>query len=85
MKKILIAIIIIAAIWFLHRENPTFNEHKTAISKGGRVAEARWDDLEFKNYLLLSFTQSHSRRSMVSFGICTYVRVLDDEWLDFNI
>lgn len=80
MRKLLIAVIVIAAIWLIHRTNPTFNDHKSAIAPRHSITGPRWNDLKYRDYFLVSFTQSMSKKSMVSYGLCSYVHVADDKW-----
>ena len=80
MKKFLIIIIIVAAIYLLHRFNPSFDDHKLAIAPNSSQLSVVWEDLVYKDYFVISFTQSAGKKSMVSYGLCTYVHVADEKW-----
>lgn len=81
MKKIIIILVICGIIWFIHSINPTIEDHMDLIDPELSYESAVWDDLEYKDYFVASFTGSRKKGSMVTFGLCKYVKLVDEEWL----
>lgn len=81
MKNIIIIIAVIGFIFFLNYINPEFDDHKSEISSGIKLDSPVWENLIYKDFAVVSFTSNASNGSMVSFGLCKYVKVVDDEWI----
>ena len=79
MKKFIVIAILVGLVWFIHYLNPSFDNHKAAISPETALDSEFWDDLQYKDYYLVSFT-NNDKGTMVSFGLCKYVNVVDEEW-----
>ncbi len=80
MKKYIIIIILGGLIWYVHSINPIFEDHMDLIDPDTSYESVIWDDLQYKDYSLFSATSSRKKLSMVSFGLCKYVKVVDEEW-----
>jgi len=81
MRNIIIIIAVIGLLFLLNYINPKFDDHKSAISTEIKLDSPVWENLIYKNFALASFTSNASKGSMVSFGFCKYVKVVDDEWV----
>jgi len=80
-----IAVVIVAGIVFgINYVNPTLGDHKSAISPTFAVESKNWDDLEYKDYYVASFTNSVDKKTMVSFGFLKYVNVVDKKWVPLS-
>ncbi|MDF1580678.1 MAG: hypothetical protein P1P74_07830 [Desulfuromonadales bacterium] len=84
-KRFLIFAAFVGSIWFVHSINPTFDDHMDRIQPEGMTQQINWDDLIYTDLYFLSFTKSYQKQSMVSFGLCRYVNVVDDEWAQRNV
>jgi len=85
MKKYIIILILGGLVWYVHYINPTLEDHMDAIDPEISYDAAFWDDLEYKDYSLVSFTNSRKKIAMVSFGLCKYVKVVDEEWAEQQV
>jgi hypothetical protein len=81
MKNTAIIILAIGFLFLLNHINPEFDDHKSAISTEIKLDSPVWKNLTYKDFVVASFTTSASKGSMVSFGLCKYVKVVDDEWV----
>ena len=82
MDKIIYLFIIIAIAAGLSYLNPRFEDHKLALSPDIEIDAPVWDGLQFKDYFVVSFTSDTAiGGSMVSYGLCNYVKVVDEEWV----
>ena len=81
MKYILIILVAAGFLFLLNYINPKFDDHKTAISTEIKLDSPVWENLEYKDFFVASFTSSASKGSMVSFGLCQFVKVVDNEWI----
>jgi len=79
LKKLIAVVIVIGLFWGLHYINPSFDDHKSAISPDSSFENELWDELVYKDYYIISFTNS-AKGTMVSFGLTKYVNVVDKEW-----
>jgi hypothetical protein len=77
-------LILAGVIWFVHTINPGFNDHKRAIAPDTLSSSEMWHNLAYKDYFVLSFTNGLPKESMVSFGLCGFVRIVDEEWAAKN-
>ncbi len=82
MKKYIIIAILCGIVWYIHYINPTFEDHMDFIDAETSYDAAMWEDLDYKDYALVSFTNSRKKISMVSFGLCNYVKVVDEDWAE---
>jgi len=81
MKYIVIIVVVAGFLFLLNYINPKFDEHKSAISAEIKLDSPVWENLEYKDFFVASFTSNASKGSMVSFGLCRFVKVVDDEWI----
>ncbi len=82
MSKYIFVVIVIAIVGGLHFINPTFEEHKLALSSELATDDPIWDGLNYKDYFLVSFMSDvEMGGSMVTYGLCKYVKVVDEEWV----
>jgi hypothetical protein len=79
MQKVILALVIAGLVWFMHDINPDFDAHKEMILPDAPLESEIWDELEYKDYFLISFTRA-DRGTMVSAGLCNYIKVVDEEW-----
>ena len=85
MGKYIFGVIVIAIVAGLHFINPSFEEHKLALATELATDAPVWDGLNYKDYFLVSFTSDiEMGGSMVSYGLCKYVKVVDEEWVTNN-
>ncbi len=82
MKKYIIIAILCGIVWYVHYINPAFEDHMDIIGPETSYDSPIWDDLVYKDYAIASFTNSRRKISMVSFGICKYVKVVDEDWAE---
>lgn len=80
MKNILIIVILAAFVFCLHYINPKIDDHKSAIASEMKLDNQVWKNLKYKDFFVASTTSSASKGSMVSFGFCKYVKVVDTDW-----
>jgi len=80
MGKIFAIIIVVGLVLVVNFLNPKFEDHKFAISSEISVESENWEDLEYKDYFVVSFTKSFQKKTMVSFGFLNYIQVVNDEW-----
>ena len=85
LKRFLIFVSFCGAIWFVHSTNPIFDDHMDMIQPEEMTQQINWDDLVYTDLLFLSFTKSASMNTLVSFGLCRYVNVVDDEWAQKHV
>ncbi len=81
MKYIVIIVVMAGFLFLLNYINPKFDDHKSAISTEIEFDSPVWENLEYKDFFVASFTSNASKGSMVSFGLCQFVKVVDDEWI----
>ena len=81
MKYIVIIVVLAGFLFLLNYINPKFDDHKSAISAEIELDSPVWGNLEYKDFFVASFTSNVSKGSMVSFGLCRFVKVVDDEWI----
>ncbi len=89
MKKLLF-LLLIAPFVFAYYKKPLLNEHKAKIYTVAVQAESavdddvlarpEWDNLEFRDWTIATATQDKEKHSMVSFGIATWVKIVDTDW-----
>ena len=80
MKSIVILVVAAGFLFLLNYINPKFDDHKSAISTEIKLDNPVWENLKYKDFFVASFTSNASKGSMVSFGLCKYVKVVDTEW-----
>lgn len=80
MKNLIIILVLVGALFVLKYINPTFEDHQSSISTEIQLNSPLWDNLEYKDYFVASFTSDIKKGSMVSLGFCKYIKVVDDEW-----
>jgi hypothetical protein len=90
MKTMLIFIAIIAPFVLANYYRPTLDQHKTKIyaQAAGEatavdeelLARPEWNGLEFNDWALVTATQDKQKQTMVSYGIGTYIKVVDPKW-----
>ena len=86
----LVFIILLAAIWLAHSTRPPLEDHLQRIYTLANGPEAtfgeaekslpQWEQVEFKDWYLLTATQDKEKKNLISVGIPKYVRVLDLDW-----
>ena len=81
MKSIIIILIAAGFLFLLNHINPKFDDHKFTISTEIKLDSPVWENLKYKDFFVASFTSNASKGSMVSFGLCKYVKVVDTEWI----
>ncbi len=81
MKNIIIIVVIAGILFLFNYINPKFDDHKQAISTEIKLDSPVWENLNYKDFFVASFTSNAEKGSMVSFGLCTYVKVVDTEWI----
>lgn len=81
MRNIIIIIAVIGLLFFLNHINPKFDDHKSAISTEIKLDSPVWENLIYKNFAIASFTSNAGNGSLVSFGLCKFVKVVDYEWV----
>ena len=81
MKFIVVIVLAAGLLFLLNYINPTFDDHKSAISAEIKLDSPVWGNLKYKDFFVASFTSNDSKGSMVSFGLCRFVKVVDDEWV----
>jgi hypothetical protein len=82
MKGVVIILLLAGFVYLLHYINPTFEEHKAAISTQIAADSPLWDKLNYKDYVVVSFTSGTEKSSMVTFGLCKFVKLVDKEWAE---
>ena len=90
MKNKLIILAIIGLVFFLYRSNPSFEDHIEKIgsdlpensSISEEVEEKIRGKLTYKDYSIISATQSRERGTMVSVGIMRKVKVVNETWAE---
>lgn len=90
MKKILVIMIIIAPFMYLSYKKPLLDDHKMLIYSVATDEDTEgrddildlpeWDDLEFLDWVFLTATQDAEKKSLVSYGILSYRKVVDKDW-----
>ena len=80
MKSIIIIVVAAGFLFLVNYINPKFDDHKSAISTEIKLDSPVWENLEYKDFFVASFTSNVSKGSMVSFGLCKFVKVVDTEW-----
>lgn len=90
MKKILVIMLIIAPFMYLSYKKPLLDDHKIFIysvateeETGGRddiLELSEWDDLELLDWVFLTATQDTEKKTLVSYGILSYRKVVDKDW-----
>ena len=81
MKNIIILIILVGFVFLINYINPKFDDHKYAISTELDLDNPVWENLEYKDFFVASFTSNVDKGSMVSFGLCKFVKVVDEEFV----
>jgi hypothetical protein len=89
-KKIIIIAILVAPFVFAYKTKPTLDDHKTKIYqlagstedplKGEQLALPEWDGVEFVDWVFITGTRNKEKQSLISFGLCKYVKVVDTDW-----
>ena len=87
MKKKLIILAIIGLIVYLYRSNPSFEDHIAKIgsdfletgSVSEQVEEKIREKLTYKDYSIVSATQSRETGTMVSVGFLRRVKVVNEK------
>ena len=69
---------------------PEFSAHQKTIYERSTGSEAppvaelaalpEWKELTFRDFYLVTATQSKGRQSIVSYGFFRYIKVMDKEW-----
>lgn len=90
MKKLLVFLLIVGPLVFAANKKPLLDDHKAkiyAVAAGaGSAADAEilakpeWDKLEFCDWGIVTATQDKEKHSLVSYGIVTYIKVMDRDW-----
>lgn len=84
-KRLLIFLAFAGGVWFVQSINPTFDDHADMIQPESMVQQVDWDNLIYSDLFFLSLTKSAKTQTLVSFGFCNYVNVVDDEWAQKNV
>lgn len=80
MKNIIIVVVAAAFLFLLNFINPKFDDHKSLISTETKLDSPVWENLEYKDFFVASTTSNAQKGSMVSFGFCKFVKVIDLKW-----
>ncbi|MBV5341545.1 MAG: hypothetical protein J0665_18650 [Deltaproteobacteria bacterium] len=90
MKKWLFIAIVIAPFVYTNYNKPLLIKHQQKIyqvATGSTEAVddtvsalPQWEGLEFVDWKFVTATRDKNKRSLVSYGIVDYIKVLDSEW-----
>jgi hypothetical protein len=90
MKKWIIIALVLAPFVYANYNKPLLLKHQQKIyqlATGSTEAvddevytQPQWDGLEFVDWKILTATRDKSKQSLVSYGIITYIKVVDTEW-----
>lgn len=90
MKKWLIIALLVAPFVYAAYQKPLFSAHQqkiyqlasgsTAAIDDTVYALPQWEGLDFVDWKIVTATRDKNKQSLVSFGIVTYLKVVDDEW-----
>jgi hypothetical protein len=89
MKKWIIMALIIAPFAYAYHYKPLLNVHQQKIYQQAAGTETvaaaiydlpAWDGLEFVDWNFVTATRDKNKQSLVSFGIVSYIKVVDSDW-----
>jgi hypothetical protein len=83
-RMVFLSLVFFLAAGALFILNPSFNEHKAALAPEVKIDSPLWDKLEYRNYSVVSFTADAEQNNMVSMGVCNYIKISDDNWVESN-
>ena len=83
MKSKLIIVLVIGILFFLHRSNPSFDDHVSFIrseylqksSKTKEPDEKLRNGLDYNDFMILSLTQEKGKLSLITVGAATQNRI----------
>ena len=90
MKKLLIAVLVLAPFVYAYYHKPPFRQHQERIYLDARQTETtvdeavyelpEWDELEFADWFIFTATREKKLYTLVSFGVIDHVFVVDSDW-----
>lgn len=90
MKKLLIAVLVLAPFVYAYYHKPPFRQHQERIYLDARQTVAtvdepfyelpEWDGLEFADWFIFTATREKKLYTLVSFGLVDHVFVVDPDW-----
>lgn len=90
MKKWIIIALFLAPFVYANYKKPLILKHQQAIYQSAVAPELtvdeavyalpQWEGLEFVDWKFVTATRDKNKQTLVSYGICDYIKVVDKEW-----